>query len=1592
MQKCKRSARLLVLVLAFAMVLGMVPWAPVYAETAAASVGFGDFTFTDPRDVPDGRIEIINAAGLSGNLYFVIADNVSGLPTTGPIVDVPGAASFALNDAIGTNVRDWQWLRVFSVNDGVIADYRDTQIPGNVIGTLLYGPTSFGPVSRGFSYAIGNVSWDNLVIEADVMINDAAPAGNPELQFYFRHGGNPAQNIEWGQWYRLVVGPTGGVAFIAPGAWGGLPPGGWQGVGNAIRERLMPLRIEAEANRFLLYADGTRRLEGIDENNIRSTGWVGIHARDMDVTINNFRVNRIRPVVGPPDDLPTDDPYPYRPVPTDVILNSDFSEGMNHWTPQNDSNDPVRVLSSEELTWWDVGTHGPHTYLLRVGPNAEGAWQNLPQLRNSTTHYLRIQGAAFGIAPGDNLGVGIQRSTPGTWHTVPLNANFGWRHSWLTTVPDFGVWDAVPQAYVWKNPGSSIAVYISEFSLIEAAVVGQAPYQTKVTIGERLDTTGLVVWVYDNNRNEFVRANNAGLNIGGYSPWTVGEQRVVVTYSRFGRVYSTYFTVTFVLPDGDIPINNPVVSGVRRPMLGRTPVNTVTATPQFTGTVEWDTVDDVFGERSYTATITLTPNPGFTLEGVPANFFTVDYAASVTHSANSGVITVVFPALSVGEMRDMDAMDFVRGMRVGWNLGNTLDAHTNTGNAETIWMPHLTTRPMIEAIADAGFDILRIPVTWTTGGGAFRRVGPGPDYIIAPWFLDRVEEVVNWGLDAGMNVIINAHHDNWKYGMRDDQFEANRNMVEILWTQIAEHFINYCDRLIFATMNEPMQGYPHGGGGNWIGAPEYYRNVNRYNQLILNAIRATGGNNQRRFVMVPTYAAGAHPNHLSYFVLPTDMYENRLIASVHSYAPVSFTFGGINDPNNVFTQAGRNDVNWFFNRMNHYFVSRGIPVIVGEFGSQNKNNTDQRADHAAYFVAAGRRLGIPCVWWDNYTTQGTGERFGIFNRGNNTFFFPEIVDAMMEVVWNDPDPVTLSVTPVFNEAAGRIRIQATVRNVDPAGQAISGRVELVSPVNFFTVPYAAFSSLAYGQEIALYFDLNPYFVSPIAQETLVFNVTANDFVGTVYLPFVYTVAGFTPVPIKIDGVLDEDAWRNAAKIIDFSRGVIDDYGTLASTLDPDDLSATGMVAWDKEYLYIAITVTDSVHFQNQVGSNIWQGDGIQISVRDNVGFREMGFALHNDGTITQWCWLNSTSSPVGTGAISQDNARSVIIRDDVNNQTVYEIAIRWDYLGFADVSVGDIARISFTINDSDGGVRRFIEYGAGIAVGVKGDNMGYLLLVPGNEPAPSYHTVTFTVEPGAVGVYAAVTTSIEVPHGKEIPAAYIPNPVARRGFYFAGWHPNSPAEHGNVYEDLAFTARFNPLFHYVTFVAGHGGVEIPLTPWHNPVRVRDGWVVLANSVPYPKALPGFRFVKWAVEGVEGAVNPLNFTVLENVTFTAIFETEAPMPVLSFDIFNNGPGGAPSRPNASLAASGIIRMWTQLDGVGSPIYFAAADTVTATDQDGNCAMDFVRINRMWAAGIGWLDYFNLIDVSKNADWQTIKLSIVVYGQVAEVLLVNANAVN
>jgi len=206
----------------------------------------------------------------------------------------------------------------------------------------------------------------------------------------------------------------------------------------------------------------------------------------------------------------------------------------------------------------------------------------------------------------------------------------------------------------------------------------------------------------------------------------------------------------------------------------------------------------------------------------------------------------------------------------------------------------------------------------------------------------------------------------------------------------------------------------------------------------------------------------------------------------------------------------------------------------------------------------------------------------------------------------------------------------------------------------------------------------------------------------------------------------------------------------------------------------------------------------------------------------------------------------------------------------------------------------------------------------------------------------------------------------------------------NVTRPVITTAEGNDYIQFTFADSGFGLDMGSLSILLNGVAIDTSLVTIDNNIAtvYTGSLPaGDHALRVEIS------NTMRFRTVEVVEFEV--EAETALPVFAWNIFNNGPGGTQHpRANPGLAASGTIRMWAQLDGVNAPVYLNAADTIVATDQDGENAMGFVRVNRMWVAGTGWANYFNLVDVNKNGDWQYINLYITVYGETVHVLLVNA----
>ena len=156
----------------------------------------------------------------------------------------------------------------------------------------------------------------------------------------------------------------------------------------------------------------------------------------------------------------------------------------------------------------------------------------------------------------------------------------------------------------------------------------------------------------------------------------------------------------------------------------------------------------------------------------------------------------------------------------------------------------------------------------------------------------------------------------------------------------------------------------------------------------METVRASGGNNADRCLMITGYAASSAYNNLSAIELPEE--SDKLIISVHAYLPYSFA---LDTKGTDKYDANDTAIPDLFENLNELFISKGVPVIVGEFGSVNKDNIDQRVACLDDYLAAAAKYDIPCVWWDNYARIGNGENFGLLNRADLDWYFPEMMDV-----------------------------------------------------------------------------------------------------------------------------------------------------------------------------------------------------------------------------------------------------------------------------------------------------------------------------------------------------------------------------------------------------------------------------------------------------------------------------------------------------------------------------------------------------------------------------------------------------------------------
>ena len=361
---------------------------------------------------------------------------------------------------------------------------------------------------------------------------------------------------------------------------------------------------------------------------------------------------------------------------------------------------------------------------------------------------------------------------------------------------------------------------------------------------------------------------------------------------------------------------------------------------------------------------------------------------------------ITVPELNIirREIPDNEAMEFLKLMGVGWNLGNTFDAIKQGWNAkademtlETSWCGEKTTEKMIEVLQESGFSSIRIPVSWHDHVS-------GENHEISERWMSRVQEVVDWAYSRGMYVILNIHHDEDQFEPSKKHFDESAHYIQCVWTQIAERFKDYDEHLILESMNEPRlmnsqyEWYLDTNVQECLDAAEC---LNQLNQLFVDTVRASGSYNATRYLMVPGYDASPENAVRDLFTLPKDTVENKLIVSVHAYTPYDFALN-IQGGATFGTQNQKQDIISFMNSLYNKYTVNGIPVVIGEYGALKKNNNLQdRVNWTAFYVSAASARNFPCLWWDNHSFSGNGENFGLLNRKTCTIATPEILQAIM---------------------------------------------------------------------------------------------------------------------------------------------------------------------------------------------------------------------------------------------------------------------------------------------------------------------------------------------------------------------------------------------------------------------------------------------------------------------------------------------------------------------------------------------------------------------------------------------------------------------
>ncbi|MBQ8623953.1 MAG: glycoside hydrolase family 5 protein [Oscillospiraceae bacterium] len=336
------------------------------------------------------------------------------------------------------------------------------------------------------------------------------------------------------------------------------------------------------------------------------------------------------------------------------------------------------------------------------------------------------------------------------------------------------------------------------------------------------------------------------------------------------------------------------------------------------------------------------------------------------------------------------AEEAVANIALGFNFGNTLDTtgdwfdRENIEACETGWGNPLITKEQVAAVKKAGFNAVRLPVTW--------RDHIDEDGTIDKIWLDRVAEIVDYIMDEDLYCIVNVHHDTGSDGWiraSEKNYNEKGDVYAKIWEQVATRFKDHGEKLLFESINETLDEQ-----GNW-GWPDAgdTQGIYLYTQRFVDVVRSCGGYNEVRNLVLNTYAASSG-GAISDFILPEDTVENHLILEVHNYDPQGFCWQDASWTQMTDEWGSDSDkaaMDSYFEDTARRANELGLPLIIGEFGSWDKGNDSERAEHAGYVVGKANEYGIKCFWWscgdaqliDRYTAKPVHE---------------EIIEAMVKAI------------------------------------------------------------------------------------------------------------------------------------------------------------------------------------------------------------------------------------------------------------------------------------------------------------------------------------------------------------------------------------------------------------------------------------------------------------------------------------------------------------------------------------------------------------------------------------------------------------------